>query len=114
MYSQSIGSVETSKQFAHPYFQSAQGARFSALSTGSAQVHSSDAGEDPTILSSDIQFKPDSAGYIMHSALADLVEAEKLMTYNVSVEGTFFIEIIAGECIFTFGVLLKRVPCLKP
>ena len=108
MYFQSIGSVEeTSKQFAHPYSESAQGVRFSALSTGSAQAHSSDAGEDPTILSSDIQFKPYSAGYIMHSALADLMEAEKLLTCNVNVEGTFFIEVMAGECIITLGVLLR-------
>ena len=100
MHFQSNGSVEeTSKQLVHSYFQSAQGARFSALATGSAQAHSSDAGEDPTILSSDIQFKPVSTGYTMHSALADLMEAEKLLTCNVSVEGTFFIEVIASECI---------------
>ena len=50
----------------------------------------------------------------MHSALADLMEAEKLLTRNISVEGSFFIEIMAGECIITLGVLLKRAPCLKP
>ena len=93
--------------------QGAKGAWISALSTGSAQSHSSDAGEDPTILSSDIQFMPDSDGYTMHSALADVMEAEKLLTCNVSVECTFFIEVMAGECVITLGVLLKRVPCLK-
>ena len=50
----------------------------------------------------------------MHSALADLMEAEKLLTSIISVEGTFFIEVMAGECLITFGVLMKRVPCLKP
>ena len=79
--------------------QGEEGTRITALSTGSAQSHSSDAGEDPTILSSDIQFKPDSAGYTMHSALADLIEAEKLLTCNVSVEGTFFIEVMTSECV---------------
>ena len=70
--------------------------------TASAQSRSSDAGEDPTILSSDTQFKPDPADYTMHSALADLMEAETLLTYNVSAEGIFFIEVMAGECIITF------------
>ena len=49
----------------------------------------------------------------MHSALADLMEAEKLLTSNINVEGTFFIEVMAGECIITVGVLMRRVPCLK-
>ena len=84
------------------------------MPTGTAQSHSSVAGDDPIILESDAQFKPGSAGHTMHSALADLMEAEKLLTCNVSVEGTFFIEVMAGECIITLGVLLKRVPCLKP
>ena len=39
----------------------------------------------------------------MHSALADLMEAEKLLTSNISVEGTFFIEVMAGECIIILG-----------
>ena len=50
----------------------------------------------------------------MHSALADFMEAEKLLTSNISVEGTFFIEVMAGECIIILGVLMSRVPCLKP
>ena len=82
--------------------------------TASAQSHSSDASEDPAIVSSDTQFKSDPADYTMHGALADLMEAEKLLASNVSVKGTFFIEVTAGECINTFGVLMRRVPCLKP
>ena len=92
------GARDTPKGTAH-YQSTVADADPTILSTGSAQSHSSDAGEDPTILSSDIQFKPDSAGYTMQSALADLMKAEKLLTCNVSVEGTFFIEVIAGECI---------------
>ena len=75
------------------------------MPTGTAQSHSSVAGDDPIILESDTQFKPGSSGFM---------EAEKLLTCNVSVEGTFFVEVMAGECIITLGVLLKRVPCLKP
>ena len=29
-------------------------------------------------------------------------------------QGTFFIEIMAGECVITLGVLLKIVPCFRP
>ena len=84
------------------------------MTTAPAQSHSSVAGGDPTILSSDTQFEPESAEHTMHCALADLMEAEKLLTCSVEVEGTFFIEVMAGECIITLGALLRRVPCLKP
>ena len=50
----------------------------------------------------------------MHSALSDLLEAEKLLTSIISVEGIFFVEVMAGECIIILGVLMRRVPCLKP
>ena len=84
------------------------------MTTAPAQPHSSVAGGDPTILSSDTQFELDSAEHTMQCALADLMEAETLLTCSVEVEGTFFIEVMAGECIITLGALLRRVPCLKP
>ena len=84
------------------------------MTTAPAQSHSSVAGGDPTILSSDTQFELDSAEHTMHSALADLMEAEQLLKCNVKVEGIFFIEVMAGECVITMGALLRRVPCLKP
>ena len=50
----------------------------------------------------------------MHSALSDLIDVEQLLNSITSVEGTFFVEVMAGECIITLGVLMRRVPCLKP
>ena len=50
----------------------------------------------------------------MNNVLANLMEAEEVFIRNVKVEGTYFIEIMVGECVISFGVLLKRVPCLKP
>ena len=49
----------------------------------------------------------------MHSALSDLMEAEKLLTSIISVEGTFFVEVMAGECIITLGVLMRTGPVLE-
>ena len=69
--------------------------------------------EDPTILSNDTQFHNGTA-HTMPDALASLLDAEELLIRNISIKGTFFIEVMAGECIITLGVLMERVPCLKP
>ena len=50
----------------------------------------------------------------MSDVFAQLLEAEEFFIQNTNVQGTFFIEIMAGECVITLGVLLKRVPCLRP
>ena len=50
----------------------------------------------------------------MPDVLVQLLEAEEFVIQNTTVQGIFFIEIMAGECVITFGVLLKRVPCLRP
>ena len=50
----------------------------------------------------------------MPSVLANLLEAEEFLVRNVKVEGSFFIEVMAGECVISRGVLVNRVPCLKP
>ena len=40
------------------------------------------------------------------------MEAETLLNSIISVTGTLFVEVMAGECVITFGD--ERVPCLKP
>ena len=86
---------------------------------GTAHYQSTVADADPTILSSDIQFDT-SPVHTMPDALMNLLEAsellkaEEFLIRNTSTEGTFFIEIMAGECIITLGVLMQKVPCLKP
>ena len=69
---------------------------------------------DTIVLSSDTQFDANLSRCTMPSVLADLLEAEEVLIRNTKVEGTFFIEIMAGECVITLGVLLMRIPCLKP
>ena len=48
----------------------------------------------------------------MPEVLAQLLEAETFFIQHTKLQGTFFIEIMAGVCVITLGVLLKRVPCL--
>ena len=49
-----------------------------------------------------------------HLEASELLKAEEFLIRNTSTEGTFFIEIMAGECVITLGVLMQKVPCLKP
>ena len=50
----------------------------------------------------------------MHEALSNLVDAEYLLRQKLDVAGIFFVEVMAGECSITLGVLMERVPCLRP
>ena len=66
----------------------------------------------PTIQSNDIQFDHTST-HVMPEALKNLLEADEFLIRNTSIECVFFV-IMAGECIITLGVLMNKVPCVKP
>ena len=69
---------------------------------------------DAAALSSDIQFDTNSVRTTMFEALAQLLDAEICIHQRTSVRGTFFIEVMAGECVITLGAMLKRAPWLRP
>ena len=69
--------------------------------------------EDPTILEDDILNVQESAK-VMHEAFSCVLDAEDLLSQLLNVSGTFFIEVMAGECIIILGVLMEKVPRLKP
>ena len=50
----------------------------------------------------------------MASVLWGLVAAQLLRESCLSVSGTFFLEVFAGEAVFTLGCMMHRVPCIRP
>ena len=50
---------------------------------------------------------------MMHEAFSSLLDAEDLLRQTLDVSGIFFIEVMSGECIITFGVLMEKVTCLR-
>ena len=68
---------------------------------------------DPTILGDDTLNEQEESN-VMHEAFSNLMDAEYLLRQKLDVAGIFFIEIMAGECSITLGILMERVPCLKP
>ena len=69
--------------------------------------------DDPTLLGDDTLNEQEESK-VMHEAFSTLLEAEDLLRQKLDVSGIFFIEIMAGECSITLGILMERVPCLKP
>ena len=61
--------------------------------------------EDPTILEDDILNEQEGAK-VMHEAFSSLLEAEDLLSQILDVSGTFFIEVMARECIIILSVLM--------
>ena len=50
----------------------------------------------------------------MPEFLAELLDAEIILHQRTSVKSLFFIEVMAGECLIALGVMLNRVPSLRP
>ena len=60
---------------------------------------------EDAVLSSDTGIDPNAAIAKMPTVLSQLVDAEFLLNDSVNIDGTFFVEIMAGECVATLGVI---------
>ena len=61
---------------------------------------------------------PGDTWVLPHAALPpifhELPEADGLVESPLSVSGSFAVEVFAGDCIVTLGLLMAKVPVLKP
>ena len=53
-------------------------------------------------------------GSLLPRAAAACLEAECVLMSLATVSGYLFLEVLAGCCVLTLGVLLVGVPCIKP
>ena len=84
-----------------------QSAGFGGDSTGPLPL-------DAAALSSDTSVDAGTLQTTMPDILTELSDAEVFLYQCTSTQGSFFIEIMAGECVLTLGVMPKNVPCLRP
>ena len=51
---------------------------------------------------------------VLTGVLSTLVMAHAIVEKRLSVSGTFFLEVFAGDAVFTLGCVMHFVPCLRP
>ena len=66
------------------------------------------------VFCSDTGIDPNQDVATMPEVLSQLLDAEQLLNSLVDIPGTFFVEVAAGECIITLGVLVRKLPCMRP